>query len=171
MTDQPNHVNPAHGTYEHQDMTPRNVLIFLLVLGIGTVISLFILKGVFAYLDRREKASQTPVNPLVRNVPEDTRHVTPGYPATAFPNPRLETDERGQLDPILMTEEDRLYTYGWIDQKAGTMHIPIERAMDLVVQRGLPVRPQDVGGEASATKMVSNEQTPAGNKGSKGKKK
>ena len=60
MTDQPNPGNPAHGTYEHEDLTPRNVLIFLLVLGIGTVISLFILKGVFAYLDRREKAAQLP---------------------------------------------------------------------------------------------------------------
>jgi hypothetical protein len=171
MTDQPNHGNAAHGSYEHQDMTPRNVLIFLLVLGIGTVVSLFILKGVFAYLDRREKAAETPVNPLVRNVPEDTRHIAPGYPATAFPNPRLETDERGQLDPILMNEEDRLYTYGWVDQKAGTMHIPIERAMDLVVQRGLPVRPQGAPGEADGTKPSPNEQTTAGSKVSKGKKK
>jgi len=35
---------------------------------------------------------------------------------------------------------DVLYSYGWVDEKAGTVHIPIERAMDLIVQRGLPVR-------------------------------
>jgi hypothetical protein len=171
MTNQPNHGNPDHGAYEHQDMTPRNVLIFLLVLGVATVISLFILKGVFAYLDRREKSSQLPVNPLVRNVPEDTRHVAPGYPATAFPNPRLETDERGQLDPILTNEEDRLYTYGWIDEKAGTMHIPIERAMELVVQRGLPVRPQGADTASGDISPAQHERRTAAGNVSKGKKK
>ena len=59
-----------------------------------------------------------------------------------FPAPQLEIDEINQLNGILTAEQDRLYTYGWIDQKAGTLHIPIDRAMDLVVQRGLPVRPE-----------------------------
>ncbi len=133
----------AHGSYEHQDMMPRNVFYFLLILGVATVLSLFLLRGIFVLLDRFEKASQTPVNPLLTKVPEDTRHVPRGYPETAFPNPRLENDEINQLNGILTEEQDRLYTYGWIDQKAGTVHIPIDRAMDLLVQRGLPVRPQD----------------------------
>jgi hypothetical protein len=28
----------------------------------------------------------------------------------------------------------RLETWGWVDRKAGTIHMPIDRAMDLVVQ-------------------------------------
>lgn len=28
----------------------------------------------------------------------------------------------------------RLETWGWVDRKAGTVHMPIDRAMDLVVQ-------------------------------------
>lgn len=28
----------------------------------------------------------------------------------------------------------RLQTYGWTDRRAGTLHIPIDRAMDLIVQ-------------------------------------
>jgi len=35
-------------------------------------------------------------------------------------------------------EEQRLRTAGWIDRQAGVTHIPIEQAMDLVAQRGLP---------------------------------
>jgi hypothetical protein len=150
MTNDINHEH-AHGSYEREDMTPRNVLYFLLILGVATVFSLFLLRGFFKLLDRFEKASQPAVNPLVVKVPEDTRHVPRGYPQTAFPEPRLEDDERNQLDGILTEEQDRLYTYGWIDQKAGTVHIPIERAMDLLVQSGLPERSQN-GTAASNSK-------------------
>lgn len=34
----------------------------------------------------------------------------------------------------------QLSTYGWVDRSAGTVRIPIERAMDLVLERGLPAR-------------------------------
>lgn len=40
-------------------------------------------------------------------------------------------------------EEDQLlHSYGWVDQNAGVVRIPIERAMDLLLQRGLPTRPE-----------------------------
>jgi hypothetical protein len=156
MSDSPQHGNNDHGSYERRDMTPRSVFYFLLILGVATIFSLFLLRGVFVLLDRMEKASQTPVSPLVSKVPEDTRHVPRGYPQTAFPQPRLETDERNQLDGVLTEEQDRLYSYGWIDQKAGTVHIPIDRAMDLLVQRGLPVRPQNGSAANTENRMTEN---------------
>jgi hypothetical protein len=33
-----------------------------------------------------------------------------------------------------------LQSYGWIDQQKGVVRIPIERAMELTAERGLPVR-------------------------------
>lgn len=36
--------------------------------------------------------------------------------------------------------EERLQSYGWVDQDAGVVHIPIDRAIDLVIERGLPTR-------------------------------
>ncbi len=36
--------------------------------------------------------------------------------------------------------EQRLHSYGWVDQGAGVAYIPIDRAIDLVVERGLPTR-------------------------------
>ena len=42
----------------------------------------------------------------------------------------------------LLNQEDQLNSYGWIDEKAGVAHIPIEHAMDLIVQRKIPVYPQ-----------------------------
>src|ERR1700733_12989157 len=130
----------GHGNYERQDLQPSGILYFLLSLVVVTALCMFALKGLYAFLDHREKAAQPALNPLVTNISPDTQHVAPGYPQTVFPSPKLEEDERGQLNGVLTNEEDTLYTYGWVDEKAGTIHIPIERAMDLLVQRGLVQR-------------------------------
>ncbi|MGA9509827.1 MAG: hypothetical protein WBV55_14525 [Candidatus Sulfotelmatobacter sp.] len=139
-----------HESYEHQDLRAAGILYFLLTLVVVTVLCMFGLKGLYAFLDHRERATQSPVNPLVKNVPEDTRHVPGGYPQTAFPSPRLEEDERGQLNGIRLQQDDELYSYGWVDEKAGTVRLPIERAMDLLVQHGLPVRSQEADEGAAA---------------------
>jgi hypothetical protein len=107
------------------------------------------------------------VNPLITNRPEDTRHVERGYPQSVFPNPKLEEDERGQLDDIRTNEDKTLYSYGWVDEKAGTVHVPIERAMDLLVQRGLPVRPQSAVNENAAAKPVTGNKESSQIKASK----
>jgi hypothetical protein len=159
MSDEIKHENTTgHGSFERQDLQPSGILYFLLTIVVGIVICVVLLKGLFAVLDRREKAEQPPVNPLVTNVPEDTRHIAPGYPQSAFPNPKLEEDERGRLNGIRLTEDQVLDSYGWVDEKAGTVHIPIERAIDLLVQRGLPVREQG---------PVATAATPTGKKDKK----
>jgi hypothetical protein len=150
MSDEIKHDSPnGHGSFEHQDLQAGAILYFLATLGIVTVVCLFGLKGLYTFLDHREKASQPAVNPLVTNIPEDTRHIPRGYPQSVFPSPKLEEDERGQLNGIRLAEEQTLYSYGWVDEKSGTVRIPIERAMDLLVQRGLPVRPQGATNESS----------------------
>jgi hypothetical protein len=152
------HENPSgHDSFEHRDLSAATLFYFFVSLAVFVLVSSFILKGFFAYLDHREKAAEQPVNPLVKNVPEDTRHVAPGYPETAFPSPRLEEDERGQLNGILMKEDDILYSYGWVDEKAGVVRIPIDRAMDLLVQRGLPVRPQGLVRQPAAAPAKNNQ--------------
>jgi hypothetical protein len=151
MSDEIKHDDPnGHGSFEHQDLKAGAILYFLAMLGIVTVMCLFGLKGLYTFLDHREKASQPAVNPLVTNVPEDTRHIPRGYPQAVFPSPKLEEDERGQL-----AEEQTLYSYGWVDEKSGTVRIPIERAMDLLVQRGLPVRPQGPTNENTTGKIAA----------------
>jgi hypothetical protein len=168
VIDDPKHVTtPSHGGFEHQDLQPRGILYFLLGLAVFLLLSIVCIRGVYAFLDHREKALQPPVNPLVTNVPTDTRHIAPGYPQSVFPDPKLEENERGQLNGILLQEENTLYSYGWIDEKAGTVRIPIERAMDLIAQRGLPVRPQGAASETGPVGMGSNKAVAA----SKGKKK
>lgn len=140
---------PGHGDYERQDISARGIFYFLAGLAAAAVLIHFLLAGLYAYLDKRERGNQPPVNPLVSNAPADTRKVPAKYPDMAFPDPRLETDERTQLNNIRLAEEQKLNSYEWIDQKAGTVRIPIERAMDLLAQRGLPVRQQEAAGQSS----------------------
>ena len=155
MTDEIKHEShAAHGSYERQDLQVAGILYFLLTLGIVTVLCIFGIRGFYAFLQHHAKASQPVVSPLITNVPEDTLHIPRGYPQAAFPNPRLEEDERGQLKDIRLAQENTLYSYGWVDQNAGTVRIPIDRAMDLLVQRGLPVR-QESGSTASVASSNS----------------
>ncbi|PYX45382.1 MAG: hypothetical protein DMG79_19400, partial [Acidobacteria bacterium] len=74
------------------------------------------------------------------------------YPQNTFPSPKLEENERGQLDGVRLEEEQKLSTYDYVDQKSGAIRIPIDRAMELITQRGLPVRPQGTSAQASAAK-------------------
>jgi hypothetical protein len=57
-----------------------------------------------------------------------------------FPTPRLETDDGNQdLADLHVREELLLGHYSWIDRGQGKVRIPVERAMELIAQRGLPV--------------------------------
>ena len=157
MTDQINHVNSnGHGDYERRVISAANVMYFLLGLIACGIIIHFVATGMFRYLEHRSEAEQAPISPLVTNAPADTRHLSADYRdylKQNFPSPQLEIDERTQLDDIRLHEEQTLSTYDYIDQKTGTVRIPIERAMDLIAQRGLPVRGQSAA-EISATKAA-----------------
>ena len=148
--------NAANGGYERQDLQTAAIVYFLLGLVVITILIVFALNGLYRYLDAREKASPSAVSPLATNVPSDTRNIPRDYPQSTFPNPKLEEDERGQLNGIRLTEEQTLNSYGWVDQTAGTVRVPIERAMDLLAQRGLPVRPQGTGTEVTAAPTATS---------------
>ena len=163
-----NDIHPANSNgndgYERSDIGVAGVLYFLLGLLVAGLLIFFLVDGIYSYLDKRSEAEQAPVNPLVTNAPEDTRLIPKDYPQTEFPNPRLETDERGQLNGIRLKEEETLASYGYIDKEAGTIRIPIDRAMDLIVERGLPVRAQSATGEAPAQAKPAPENKKAAKK-------
>lgn len=54
--------------------------------------------------------------------------------------PRLLADEKRTLEQQRAIEQQELTTYGWVDQGKGVVHIPVDRAMDLTLERGLPAR-------------------------------
>jgi len=133
-------VNPEM-EFEHQDMSPGNVYSFLIALGIGCVLVAVVLWGAYHSLDAYARRHQPKQSPIAPPAPADTRTVLPSE-VKNFPQPRLETNERLEINDFRLKEEQTLDTYGWVDQKTGVARIPIRRAMQLIVQRGLPTTPK-----------------------------
>ena len=59
------------------------------------------------------------------------------------PTPRLQQFPQNDFYQFRQGEESLLQRYGWMNRDAGIVHIPIEDAMRLTVERGLPARAPD----------------------------
>jgi len=137
-------------TYEPTQADLRVVLGFLVALGLACAMVLLVLWGMFAYF-RRQTAQWAPA---------------PGVYSTApkVPNPVLQPDPVADYGQFHLSEQQTLNSYGWVDQKAGVTHIPIDRAMNLLVERGLPWKTPGTTPSAtpSTTPARSTAPSPAG---------
>ena len=125
-------------TYERRDLSSRGVLTFLIVLAVAAVLVHVVLWGAYKYVSRHNV--QPPLVPAT--VANDSGTVQPaGNPRATFPAPRLQADPVGDLERFRTAEDAALNSYGWADQANGRVHIPIEQAINLVAQTGLPTRP------------------------------
>lgn len=68
-------------------------------------------------------------------------------PPRSLSQPLLQAAPAQDLQEFQAAEEAQLNSYGWIDHEAGLVRIPIQRAMQLLVERGLPVRDKTEGRE------------------------
>jgi hypothetical protein len=126
--------------FEHQDLRPRVVYASLISLALMCIVVYFVVWGVYDLIDAYQMRHQPPQNPLV--APEtDTRRVLP-QDIDKFPQPRLERNERLEINDFRLQEEQALYSYGWVDPTGGVVRIPIDRAIELTAQRGLPTTPK-----------------------------
>jgi hypothetical protein len=152
MTNQPK-IN--HDGFEQEDLSSRSALYFLAGLVLVCVVVYLIVFGMYRILDSYATAHQPPVSPMV--TPEtDTRAVTPEN-AETFPQPRLEENERTQFRSFIEDQDKKLATYDWVDKDRGTVRIPIDRAMELIEQRGLPVHAE--GASSAQNSAAKNSET------------
>jgi hypothetical protein len=156
--------------FEREDLAPKPILIFLGGLAVACVLVYFILRGMYSYLDSYENHHQPVQSPLVQQTTAETRSVSPGD-ITKFPQPRLEGDERREINDFREQEEQTLNSYGWVDQQAGVVRIPIDRAMQLVAQRGLPTRTQAETEPSLAVKTGKDAARPSDTGGKPAKRK
>jgi hypothetical protein len=84
----------------------------------------------FGYLDRREREAGAPEFPLAV-----------GHESRLPPEPRLQEKPREDLQRLRTRERELLNSYQWVDKAAGTVRIPIDEAMKLTLEKGLPSRP------------------------------
>jgi len=158
-----NHGHGGHGVeFEREDLSSRAIFGFMIGLAITGVVIYVIITGMYTFLDKYERAQMNTGSPLVKSNEVGARHIdyAPGrgdYVQKRFGDngaPLLEYDEKSQFSDFLMKQEQQLNSYGWVDEKSGVAHIPIDRAMQLLVERGLPVKPE--GAANTATKASAS---------------
>jgi len=156
MSDEMKPGHAGHETgFEREDLSTRGVFAFMIGLAIVGIVIYFIIRSMYGFLDNYERSQMTTASPLVTSKGAMSRVVTQADADRAFKDngaPLLEINERGQFSDFLVNQENQLNSYGWVDEKAGVAHIPIERAMELIEQRGLPVCPNGCAEANTANK-------------------
>lgn len=112
--------------HEQSDVSPRPIVIAGIGLAVLVLVALGSMRLLFDYYLAREIREGPAANPLA--LAEGER---------VPPEPRLLPHPIEQLRELRAREDDVLQTYGWIDRDKGIVRIPIERAMQLVAERGV----------------------------------
>jgi hypothetical protein len=121
--------NP-HVHHEPGDVNARALTKFGLSMSALILIFLVGIWGVFEYLKNREAELGRPMSAsAIVNAQKQP------------PEPRLQPHPAQDMRDWRAAEERAARQYGWIDPDKGIVQIPIERAMDLIAQRGLPAPP------------------------------
>jgi hypothetical protein len=118
----------------------RGLLWFGVILTITTVFCMGLVAGLFWLWSSREAGRDPARAPLA--APASQPKITDGRldAGSTAPQPALLVTEPAVLQKFRTHEEDVLHHYGWVDRNAGTVRIPIDRAKELLLERGLPIR-------------------------------
>jgi hypothetical protein len=125
---------PAHAAgagHEESDLQPRVIATFGVVLAVTVIVCLVVAVWIFNFLTAREAKQDVPPSPLAK--------------IAAPSEPRLQVAAPTDLARFRAAEEKILTTYDWADRQAGTVRIPIDRAIQLLLERGLPAAQKETG--------------------------
>ena len=129
--------------HEHSDISVRGVIWFAVTLAVICAVLQLTVWGLFKVFDRYEAKNDPFVSPYAT-------------PAGTLPaEPRLQTTPWLDLKQFRADEDAYLTSYGWVDQKAGVAHLPIDKAKALLLQRGLPSRPLQEGDPREGTHVFA----------------
>ncbi|MFZ1134370.1 MAG: hypothetical protein WAN69_05460 [Candidatus Korobacteraceae bacterium] len=154
--------NPAVD-YDRTDLSPRGILVFLFGLLVAGIFIELVIWGMFRFLSHSPYFAQGNPSPMVTSQKaqpltaegkdfENTTNVNPDV----FPEPRLQTDDVVDMNQLLQSEHKILYAAQPFVDSNGTVHLPINEAMKLIAERGLPVKPAtDVTQKAAPAKAVA----------------
>jgi hypothetical protein len=120
--------NSVQAGRELADVSIKSLFHQAFYLVLVCVIVWFAMMGLFKLFMGQLARTDAPVSALARPAGEMP------------PEPRLLTNEARFLRDFRATETQTLEHYGWVDEKTGAVHIPIEAAKALLLQRGLPAR-------------------------------
>jgi hypothetical protein len=152
MSDAPHSANQHHAPrheHERKDVNIRPIVTFIVVLFIVAVVIHIGLWLLYGYFTTDQAKAEPPAPPLA-----ETRRVPPP--------PRLQVAPEQDLDQYRTGEETKLNSYGWVDKGAGVVHIPIDRAMDLLVEKGVSSRPAAPAQAGQETESPMGQGLPEG---------
>lgn len=123
--------SPEATGHETKDASILGVVLAGVGLAIGGAIALAVVYGIFQFLSTQQ-VTTAPPNPMAETSVQQ-------FP----PAPRVEEHPAVEIQELHARENSLLSTYGWTDKEAGVVRIPIDRAIDLELQRGFPVRKKE----------------------------
>jgi hypothetical protein len=147
---EPEEIDASAG-YEQSDVRVTGIVVFLTALGIFVAVTGVLCYGIGKWINAIHTKEDGPNSKWTQtadirdlgnlaNNPDMQNKVA--QLAEQFPSPRLQLDDGYQeITDIHLREDLLLENYSWADQSQGKVRIPIERAMELIAQRGLPVAP------------------------------
>ena len=118
-----------HHDHERKDVDVISLFVIVFMLFMASAVIFLLVTGMMHYFKLHERSKT------------GGRANIPATRAPEFPPPRLEVNPGASLAELRAAEQVDLDSYGWVDRNAGTIRIPIDRAMQLILERGLP----DVG--------------------------
>ena len=118
--------NPAVA-HEHTDADAHAITQFAIALTFFLIVSQLVLWWLFSSFSKREQELSPPVPAIVKTQ-------APREP----PEPRLQANPRLDMRKMLEEDNEVLTHYGWVDPDHGIVRIPIDRALAITAQKGLP---------------------------------
>ena len=137
--------------HETRDISVRAVASFAAALTVCTSAIGFAVVGFYKFLEHEHPSPESPSRIELN-------------PHMLAPAPQLQTDPTVDLEKFQAAQRERLNSYGWVDQQKGVVRIPIERAMDLIAQRGLPTRSDGTLDASGVTTVQMQERKAASTK-------
>lgn len=123
----PHSEDPKH-RHETREAVPRYILIFAACLAIAVVAGFLVSWATLVYFkNHQESAPPQSAISAGRVLPP------PGMP-------QLQAHPDTDLQVYLKKQREILDSYGWVNRKNGVVRIPIQRAMNILLQKGLPAR-------------------------------
>ena len=119
---------PATG-HETSDLDSRVAGLFGAVLATVIIVLMATTYWIYKFSISRQAARYPALSPLA-------------YTRESTPEPRLQIDAPRELRELRAAEDAALHGYAWVDKDRAMVRIPIDRAIDVLAQRGLPVRAQ-----------------------------
>jgi hypothetical protein len=125
-------MNPhgASNGYAHEktDAATRPIFRFVAGLAVFVAAAMVMMAVLFSYFTDRAATLDTLISPVANEAAQ------PAAGPALQPNPAIDLEKLHRGEDALLT------SYGWVDQREGLVHIPIERAIELMAERGLPAR-------------------------------